>query len=63
MTNLIDSLTRSDMTSDFLRYANTWAARTEQRKELAGIPQHLLADMGITQADRTAELKKSFWQA
>ena len=59
MTNLIETLTRGDIKFDFLRYANTWAARTEQRKELAGIPNHLLTDMGITQADRTAELQKS----
>jgi len=63
MTNAIKDFKLNDIKFDFLRYANTWAARTQQRKELAEIPQHLMSDIGLTEAGRQAELQKSFWQA
>ncbi|MEM7241749.1 MAG: DUF1127 domain-containing protein [Pseudomonadota bacterium] len=63
MTKLTTQQTQSDLKFDFLRFANSWASRSEQRKELSGIPAHLLADIGITEADRKTELNKFFWQA
>lgn len=32
------------------------------RKQLAGLSDHLLADIGLTEAQRQAELLKPFWK-
>ncbi len=42
---------------------NTWVARHNQRKELASLNYSQLQDIGVTVAQRDAEIRKGFWQA
>ncbi len=41
----------------------TWNRRIEQRNALAKLSSHLLADTGISEAQRLAEVNKPFWRA
>jgi len=40
-----------------------WHQRSEQRRQLAGLAIHQLDDIGITEAQRLAEISKPFWRA
>jgi|SaaInlV_150m_DNA_6_1039752.scaffolds.fasta_scaffold49361_2 uncharacterized protein YjiS (DUF1127 family) len=40
-----------------------WQRRDVARRQLATMPAHNLADMGILQADANAEAAKGFWRA
>ena len=40
-----------------------WHQRSEQRRQLAGLSAHYLDDIGITEAERQAEISKPFWRA
>ena len=40
-----------------------WNQRSEQRRQLAGLSAHHLDDIGITEAERLAEISKPFWRA
>ncbi|MBI1208790.1 MAG: DUF1127 domain-containing protein [Azospirillum sp.] len=42
---------------------STWSERTEQRRYLSGMPDHLLRDIGLSRADLELEAGKPFWQA
>lgn len=41
----------------------TWQGRLEQRALLAGYDDRLLADIGMSRAERAREVAKPFWQA
>lgn len=41
----------------------TWAERARQRRHLRTLNDHLLADIGLTDADVARETSKRFWQA
>ena len=62
MTAIGKNIAKANLKFDFLVHAHVWAARAQQRKELANIPTHLLADLGINEADRQAETLKAFWK-
>lgn len=40
-----------------------WNQRIEQRNALAKLSSHSLADTGISEAQRLAEVNKPFWRA
>jgi len=40
----------------------TWQERVIMRHQLAGLPDDLLNDMGITDAERDREASKPFWR-
>jgi len=40
-----------------------WNQRSEQRRQLAGLSIRKLDDIGITEAERLAEVSKPFWRA
>ena len=40
----------------------TWYERARQRRELQGLSDHMLHDMGIGRADVEAEAAKPFWR-
>lgn len=42
--------------------AKIWANRSRQRKQLALLNAHLLADIGITVEQARAEVAKPFWK-
>jgi uncharacterized protein YjiS (DUF1127 family) len=41
----------------------TWAARAHQRRALRELPEHVLRDLALTEADVAAESSKPFWRA
>ena len=41
----------------------TWNQRIEQRNVLGKLSSHLLADTGISEARRLAEVNRPFWRA
>jgi uncharacterized protein YjiS (DUF1127 family) len=45
-----------------IRKAKFWADRSRQRKQLARLDGHLLADVGITQEQANVEISKPFWR-
>ncbi len=54
-------------TTDLLRRASDllglWRERILTRRQLSGLDQHLLADIGLSQADVWQEVHKPFWRA
>lgn len=40
-----------------------WQQRSLQRRQLAGLSPYQLDDIGITDAERLAEISKPFWRA
>jgi uncharacterized protein YjiS (DUF1127 family) len=40
----------------------TWAERGRQRRQLAGLNDYMLRDIGLTRADVAAETGKPFWR-
>ncbi|MCP4492717.1 MAG: DUF1127 domain-containing protein [Gammaproteobacteria bacterium] len=40
----------------------TWAARSNDRRQLAQMNDRLLADIGLTRIDIAPEISKYFWQ-
>jgi uncharacterized protein YjiS (DUF1127 family) len=41
---------------------STWSSRIEDRRQLAFMSDRLLADIGISRAEVSAEVDKYFWQ-
>ena len=41
----------------------TWAARVQQRRQLAGLDARMLRDIGRSEADVMRETGKPFWRA
>lgn len=39
-----------------------WMERSKQRKELAGLEDHMLEDIGLSRADVRREISKPFWR-
>ncbi|MGI9434589.1 MAG: DUF1127 domain-containing protein [Geminicoccaceae bacterium] len=46
-----------------LEVASTWQERARGRQQLKRLDHHLLRDIGLIQADVTAEAQKPFWRA
>ena len=42
--------------------ANTWIARSRQRKQLAKLDDHLLKDIGYSRSQVQKEISKPFWK-
>lgn len=45
-----------------LRTLRTWHDRAEQRRELAGLDNHLLQDIGLDRRIAEREIAKPFWR-
>ena len=39
-----------------------WVSRTEERRQLAELNDHMLKDIGLTRAEVAVEINKYFWQ-
>jgi uncharacterized protein YjiS (DUF1127 family) len=39
-----------------------WLERSRQRRQLGGLSDHMLRDIGLTRADAWAEAEKPFWR-
>ncbi len=48
---------------DTVRLVETWIERAHQRRALRSLPEHLMRDMALSQADIEAEADKPFWRA
>jgi uncharacterized protein YjiS (DUF1127 family) len=42
--------------------AHTWVRRSNERRALAQMNEHMLADIGLTRFDVRQEVDKYFWQ-
>ena len=49
------------MLSSLLTIALVWHARARQRRQLADLEPHQLADVGLARVDALAEAQKPFW--
>ncbi|AZZ43585.1 hypothetical protein C1896_00780 [Pseudomonadaceae bacterium SI-3] len=45
-----------------LQSLRLWQQRARTRRQLAALNDHQLADIGISQSERMAELEKPFWR-
>jgi uncharacterized protein YjiS (DUF1127 family) len=45
------------------RVLSRWHERSNQRRQLQGLSDHLLNDLGLNRADVEVEGQKRFWQA
>jgi uncharacterized protein YjiS (DUF1127 family) len=45
------------------RQIGRWIDRHRQRRELLGLSDHMLKDVGLSRADAYREAGKHFWQA
>jgi uncharacterized protein YjiS (DUF1127 family) len=39
-----------------------WLQRRRERRQLAGLSDHVLKDIGVTRADVDGETRKAFWR-
>ena len=49
--------------SEFFTLVSTWYERSKSRRELAGLSDHMLKDIGVSRVDAWAESRKPFWKA
>ena len=40
-----------------------WRTRSQQRKQLASLSEHMLKDMGLTRYEVNKEVDKPFWRS
>lgn len=53
---------RASVALDVLRLVETWVERAHQRRALRRLPEYVLRDMALSDADIAAEANKPFWQ-
>ena len=46
----------------FVETVLAWQDRIRQRRQLAGMDERLLSDIGVTRSDVAAETEKPFWR-
>ncbi|MCQ4319038.1 DUF1127 domain-containing protein [Stutzerimonas stutzeri] len=51
-----------DALAKLLRLLHLWRQRSDTRRQLATLDDRLLADIGISNSERIAELDKPFWR-
>ena len=59
-----ETSTKTDIKSRFmavLSIFSTWAERDRSRRQLAGLSDYMLHDIGLSRADVTGETEKPFW--
>ncbi len=47
---------------NMMKTIKDWKQRVEQRRQLAGLNDHLLKDIGITRSDVMSETRKAMWE-
>ena len=55
----------TEIANFFVQFAKTvavWKRRSGTRRTLAAASNHILTDIGISEAEREAEIKKFFWE-
>jgi uncharacterized protein YjiS (DUF1127 family) len=55
-------LTRIDSIANAFRTVETWKLRHKTRRQLAVTEARILKDVGITEAQRSIEVNKPFWE-
>ena len=65
--NFSQSLSTCESESQFSVYQltkqlNLWMSRSRQRKQLAGLDNRMLEDIGLTQEQVLKEINKPFWK-
>ena len=51
-----------NLTTRLADTVNTWIQRSRQRRQLAGLDEHLLSDIGVSYEDVWLEVNKPFWE-
>ncbi|MBO3275871.1 DUF1127 domain-containing protein [Pseudomonas schmalbachii] len=59
---LVSSTTQSHSSHSLVTTVRMWRRRVASRRQLARLDPRLLADAGISEAQRFAELSKPFWR-
>ena len=49
--------------ASLLKTFSAWDSRSRQRRNLADMDAHLLADIGVSRRDAAVEAAKPFWRA
>jgi len=73
MHNIVDDLAISEGTYSLVNRIedamktvsttiDTWASRSRDRRQLAQMSNHMLADIGLNRHDIAIEVNKYFWQ-
>lgn len=63
LTTAAVRLQRMVMSASFLQWLMRLHRTYRSRQQLAELSQHLLADIGLSEAQRQAELRKPFWKS
>lgn len=61
-SNTFDIARSNRRSSSLLGTMKLWQRRIQSRRQLARLDSRLLADAGISEPQRSAELKKPFWR-
>ena len=48
--------------SKFVDVLLLWLQRRRERRQLAGLSDHVLKDIGVSRADTDGEARKAFWR-
>lgn len=62
INNSEDNLENRHIARRIIKKINTWRVRSQQRKQLASLSEHMLKDMGLTRYEVNKELDKPFWK-
>ena len=58
----VDVRTLNDSYKDFVKTIQAWKSRHQTRRALANLDTHMLQDIGVSEEERSAEVKKFFWE-
>ena len=58
----VDVRALNETYKDFIKTIQTWKSRHQTRRALANLDTHMLQDIGVSEEERRAEVKKSFWE-
>lgn len=61
-SHIDDARPRPDRAQQLLALLHIWQQRSRSRRQLAQLDPRLLADTGISEAERQVELSKPFWR-
>ena len=58
----LDTHSFNDIFSAIGETVGSWKRNHQTRRNLATVDAHILKDIGVTEEDRQAEVKKFFWE-
>ena len=61
LNNSEDNLENRGIARRVIKKVYAWRIRSQQRKQLASLSEHMLKDMGLTRYEVDKEVDKPFW--